>query len=511
MTSRKQIYLLSTILICVGLGLTLYKYFFLHFPLLPGSVRTVWSVEAKISFTARDNAVSADLALPSMQGGYEILDETFASSGYQFSIENLDGQRRAVWTHDHTVGQQNLYYSMQVTPRISRDTTATAADKPPSHVSKPIWLAAQREAALSIIKLAEERATTPDSFTHELLKILSGDQQADDTYRLISADKSISRANMALKLLAEAGKHAHIIRGVQLGNRTHNDPPTELIEVYEPSSRWQIYNPDTATPGLPDDFFIWQRGGPSLLDVVGGSQSKIRFSVLSNVIPAKNIALKLAREQTVALVDFNIYSLPVEKQNVFKSLLLVPIGALVVVIFQIWIGVRTSGTFMPVLIALAFIQTTLFTGIAILLVLVGMGLWIRSYLSKTDLHMAARIGAVLIIVVVLMAGFSVASHKLGIDQALSLTFFPMVILAWTIERMSITWEEDGPKEVAIQGSGSLIVAIAAYLAMTNSLVEHLTFNFPELLLGVLGVILLLGQYTGFRLLEFYRFRHMDTD
>lgn len=165
---------------------------------------------------------------------------------------------------------------------------------------------------------------------------------------------------------------------------------------------------------------------------------------------------------------------------------------------------------MPVLIALAFIQTTLITGVSILVVLVATGLWIRSYLSRMDLHMASRIGSVLIIVVMLMAGFSVASHKLGLDQALSITFFPMIIIAWTIERMSITWEEDGPREVLIQGSGSLLVAICAYIAMTNPLVEHLTFNFPELLLGVLGVILLLGQYTGFRLLELHRFRHMDN-
>ena len=507
MTSRTQIYLLSSILISIGLGMTLYKSVFLHFPLSPGSVRTVWNVEAKISFNAGDQAVSSNLALPSMQGAYEILDENFASSGYDFTIETINNQRRANWTSQQAVGQQNLYYSMQITPRINQQDDATLHLKPPPHVSKPIWLPAQREAALSIIKRAKEGSDAAGMFTGELLKILSGDQRAEDTRLLISSNKGGSRASLALKLLAQAGRHAHLIRGVELGNRTHNDPPTELIEVWQ-DSRWEIYKPSTATPGLPDNFFIWQRGGPSLLDVEGGTQSKIRFSVLSNVIPAKNIALKLAREQTVALVDFNIYSLPVEKQNVFKSLLLVPIGALVVVIFQILIGVRTSGTFMPVLIALAFIQTTLLTGIAILVAMVGTGLWIRSYLSKTDLHMAARIGAVLIIVVILMAGFSVLSHKLGLDQALSLTFFPMVILAWTIERMSITWEEDGPLEVAIQGGGSLLVSVIAYMAMTNDLIEHLTFNFPELLLGVLGVILLLGQYTGFRLLEFYRFRHM---
>jgi len=472
-------------------------------------VRTVWNVEAKISFNSEGPSALADLALPNTQNNYEILDETFASSGYKFNIQNYSGQRRAIWTNTDISGQQNLYYSLQITPRIERESADMATRTVTQYVSKPTWLPAQHEAAMSIIEAAKKNASSPDMFTREVLKIVSGDPRAEDIHVLFSSDKDLSRANMALKLLAQAGVRAHIIRGVQLGNRTHNDPPVELIEVNE-ASGWTIYNPDTATAGLPDNFFIWQRGGPSLLDIEGGSRSKIRFSVLSNVIPAKNIALKLAREKTVALVDFNIYSLPVEKQNVFKLLFLVPIGALIVVIFQILIGVRTSGTFMPVLIAMAFIQTTLLTGIAILITLVSTGLWIRSYLSKTDLHMTARIGVVLIIVVMLMVGFSVISHKLGLDQALNMTFFPMVILAWTIERMSIIWEEDGPLEVAIQGSGSLLVAIVAYLAMSNGLVEHLTFNFPELLLAVLGVILLLGQYTGFRLFELYRFRHMDN-
>jgi hypothetical protein len=210
----------------------------------------------------------------------------------------------------------------------------------------------------------------------------------------------------------------------------------------------------------------------------------------------------------VALVDFNIYSLPIEKQTIFKMLLLIPIGALVVVIFRVLVGLKTSGTFMPVLIALAFIQTKLLPGIAILITLVAAGLWIRSYLSKLDLLMVARLAAVVITVVILMAGFSVLSYKLGMEQVLTVTFFPMIIIAWTIERMSILWEEDGPKEVLRQGGGSLTVAVLAYLTMTNPWVEHLTYNFPESLLIVLGLILMLGQYTGYRLTELKRFRFM---
>ena len=81
----------------------------------------------------------------------------------------------------------------------------------------------------------------------------------------------------------------------------------------------------------------------------------------------------------------------------------------------------------------------------------------------------------------------------------------MIILAWTIERMSIAWEEEGPKEVLIQGGGSLLVAILAFLLMDLDTISHLAFNFPELHFCVLALILLLGRYTGYRLLELHRF------
>jgi hypothetical protein len=75
--------------------------------------------------------------------------------------------------------------------------------------------------------------------------------------------------------------------------------------------------------------------------------------------------------------------------------------------------------------------------------------------------------------------------------------------------MSILWEEEGLREVFIQGGGSLLVAVLTYLVMMSRIAQHLTFNFPELLLVVLGIILVVGQYTGYRLTELYRFRHLQ--
>ena len=82
----------------------------------------------------------------------------------------------------------------------------------------------------------------------------------------------------------------------------------------------------------------------------------------------------------------------------------------------------------------------------------------------------------------------------------------MIILSWTIERMSILWEEEGAKEVFVQGGGSLLTAVLVYLAMTNEFVRHITFNFIGIQLVILAVILMLGNYTGYRLSELKRFK-----
>jgi hypothetical protein len=82
----------------------------------------------------------------------------------------------------------------------------------------------------------------------------------------------------------------------------------------------------------------------------------------------------------------------------------------------------------------------------------------------------------------------------------------MVIIAMTIERMSIVWEERGASDAIRAGLGSLVVAVVAYVFMGMAWLEHLVFTFPELLLIVLSLVVLAGRYTGYRLTELRRFK-----
>ncbi|MEO1137644.1 MAG: 7TM domain-containing protein, partial [Pseudomonadota bacterium] len=131
---------------------------------------------------------------------------------------------------------------------------------------------------------------------------------------------------------------------------------------------------------------------------------------------------------------------------------------------------------------------------------------LRFYLERLQLLLVPRLAVVLIFVVMVMAGIAVTMT--GANQAigLSISLFPMVILTMTIERMSIVWEENSAGEAIKQGLGSLLVAAITYLAMTNSNVEYLMYQFPELLLVLMGLCVFMGRYTGLRLSELWRFK-----
>lgn len=351
-----------------------------------------------------------------------------------------------------------------------------------------------------------KKSSGPETFTSLLIQEFNEQSPDQDALFLLSSYRE-DNIRLITDVLGYRGITAHRMRGIVLEDGRRRQTLSSLIKVHN-GLNWVVFDPLTATLGLPDNFFIWQRGDGAILNVIGGRNSSLEFALVSNRLPVKTVISMGQRSPEVDFLDFSIYALPVEQQGIFKGLLLIPVAALVVVVMRILVAIRTSGTFMPVLIALAFIQTTLFIGLLIFIGLVGIGLWIRSYLSRLNLLLVSRVAAVIIVVILLMAVLAVVSYKLGLDQALTVTFFPTVIVAWTIERMSILWEEEGGHEVLVRGGGSLLVAVLAYMAMSNTLVAHLTFNFPELMLSLLGLILLLGKYTGFRLSELYRFRDM---
>jgi len=55
---------------------------------------------------------------------------------------------------------------------------------------------------------------------------------------------------------------------------------------------------------------------------------------------------------------------------------------------------------------------------------------------------------------------------------------------------------------------TLGVIFIAYLVMGSATLEALIFAFPDLFLVLVAMMLLLGRWTGVRVLELFRFKHV---
>ncbi len=498
MTERGPFLFLVALLATAGAVSAVFRNQAYGLPFLPGAQTTVWQVDAKIQFLASGGPTQAILTLPPNQHGYRVVDETPVGPGYGFSFEESGGQRRAHWSKRNASGEQTLYYKLE----LVADDRAEGPDSGTWSRSLSRWDEPYQTAAEELIDSVMPLSADGLTLARQLIQVMSTLPMDSNVSLLLDR---FALPTLFANLLASADIPARSVQVLLLEDGRRRQSLIELVQVWQ-DGEWHLFDPASGPVSDTSDLLLWQTENPVVLEVIGGTRSRVSFSIISQTRSALSLTSTAEPGDTPAL---SLYSLPIEEQSMFKLIMLLPVGALVVVFMRVMIGVETSGTFMPVLIALAFLQTELVPGVLSFLLVVAVGLVIRSYLSILNLLLVARIATLIIVVIAIISVFSILSYRLGFAGGLTITFFPMIILAWTIERMSILWEEEGPRDVLVQGSGSLIVAILAFLLMDLSTVRHLAFNFPELHLCVLALILLLGRYTGYRLSELRRFATME--
>lgn len=501
---RYRIPLLVLALVGLALGIMYEKVTTLGLPLLPGQLAPVWAIEAKVEFESTRRAAVVDLDIPDDLGGFAFIDEYFVSRGYGLNIEEKKGDRRVEWSTRRASGPQRLYYRIEVSPTDSPSSSSGGrAPRPPKVPEYEEPLAS----AISDL-LGDVRAESANVFTFvSQLLVRLNDANPDATVSVVrSRVKPGTEAwvERVVHVLAGARISARLVRGVVLADRVGRQDILPWLEVHN-GERWEGFDPLSGRKGFPDNFVRWSIGSAPLVTVEGGRNASVSFSFSPYAQSLTSVMRDRAEARDSWLTNVLLFNLPISTQNVFHVLLMVPMGALVVAFMRTVVGVPTLGTFMPILIALAFRETDLAWGLALFTFIVVSGLSIRFYLERLQLLLVPRLCSVLVVVVLLMLGIALMSSALGFDVGFSIALFPIVILSMVIEHLSVVWEESGPGAALKEGLGSLVVAILGFLVMGYDLLAHVVFLFPEVLFIVLAVYILLGRYTGYRVSELIRF------
>lgn len=188
-----------------------------------------------------------------------------------------------------------------------------------------------------------------------------------------------------------------------------------------------------------------------------------------------------------------------------RIVMMIPLGAFMSVLIRNVMGLRTFGFFMPLLIAIAAMRAGLNWTLSAFLFVIGLVCTIRLLAKPLRLLHFPLQGIMLTAVVVTVTGLAVAGALLGNLRLAHLTFLPVVVLTIATEKFTIIIEEEGPLEVLKVTLMSIAAIVLCFLVMNNWTLQTFVLTFPESLLSVVFLEIVIGSWTGMRLMEYVRF------
>lgn len=500
--NNRHVYILAAALALAGATIMFCRVALTGLPLVPGEQANAWVFERQIEFEGEDGPVRVRAMVPGSSNDKAIAGEEIVAHRFGVQRSRENGNRIATLSTRRVDGPQAIFLKAIV----HEIKTANKEPDPTPEFVRPLLQGKELVAAKNLLDIAEERSADDATLVSALIGVMNVTALADSLTAITNGKSSEAGNSDALAaVLSLRGIAARRVNGISLTGDFTLPGLRHWVEVYL-DNRWSPYSLATGSPGVPDSFLPVWRGSEPMVTLTGGTNLKTSMSlrrvpqrVLDQVLSSKN-------PMQENLVKYSLYALPAQSQQVFQVLMVIPFGIIMLVIVRNVIGIKTLGTFMPVLIALALHSTYLTWGVMVFIGIVAAGLLFRLYLEHLKLLLVPRLAAVLIFVILVIAMLSMITNAMGIAQGLSISLFPIVIMTMTIERLSVLWDERGATEALKQAASTLVFAVLICVAIAFPIVKYLYFTFPELLLIMMSIALLLGRYTGYRLLELTRFR-----
>ena len=495
---RKVLFLLLLLSILYASVCCYYKIKYWGFTVSPRAVTDVWTIDAKVSFDALGGDVEVGLSVPTTNYSFKILSEEVVAKKYV--VEHDKTNSRIVFRGKNKKGKQNLYYRFSIFDDVS---DVKGDEMKPIKIERPILSDEEKE---QMGKLWELVGLYDGDKVQKVIRAINKEVVNPSMSLVIPLNYTPKEfAEKIINVLAYKRIPARIVRVIKLEEGKKTEKPDIMLEAFF-DGKWKIYDLNNANVGLAKNLVVFQRGGVSLLDVRGGEDSKVMFSVLKSVTTPEKMAKHKARDHKLLIpYEYSVYSLPIFEQNTLKWLMIFPLAILVVVLMRNVIGVSTMGTFTPMLLAISLVKTGLIPGVVCFSIMIFFGLLMRAVVARLNLLLVPRISFVVIFVILLIQVLTVVGYKMDSHLISSAIFFPIIITAWIIERASITWEEEGAKNTIKEIFNTVLTALITYVVVSDEYVRHIMFAFNEFNIVIMFIVMLLGTYTGYRLTELMRF------
>jgi hypothetical protein len=196
--------------------------------------------------------------------------------------------------------------------------------------------------------------------------------------------------------------------------------------------------------------------------------------------------------------------------NTIFLILLTPLLALFVSFVRVVIGLPTLDMLVPIALSFALVAV----GLALGLLVFGAVLF-ASYIAKRSLFKLKimfypkRSLSMVILSIAVFAALSIGVI-LEFDRILSVSIFPILILMLLGDMVVSVQLHKSPSETLIISASTLLIGVIGYMVATSEAIQNTIILYPEIILLVIPLNLLIGRYFGLRVLELLRFSNVNV-
>lgn len=514
MTHDRRIALVIAVLVASTAALVLFKVHALDYSLAETLPLRSYTVSYAIALDGHGGDVRVRTFLPASDVRQQISEEQHDAPGLHLTTESDGMNRVASWSGGDVPDGARIRYAFEAIVREMRFElpaslpvpSAYPASVAPALRPEPDIQVDDPAIAQALRRIGADSGTVADrlrrifDFTAALTaRPFKGTTDALTALRLGEASCN-GRSRLFVALARAAGIPARLVGGLVLepGSKKTSH---QWVEAYV-AGHWVPFCPTNGHfARAPDNYLSLYYGDHALFRHTSDINFDYRFEISSALVPSP--------KARASFRVFNVWALFERLELPFlllRTLLMLPVGALVVVLFRNVVGMPTFGTFLPALIAAGAGQTGPWWGVIGVVVVVAAVAAVRLLVHRLELLHSPTLAILLGAVTLTLLATAMIAERWELIRLAHVTLFPIAVLAITAERFYLSLTEQGATTAAKELGGTLLVMLACHALMGSLALQILVIGFPEILLLVVAANIYLGRWVGVRLSEYRRFR-----
>lgn len=189
-------------------------------------------------------------------------------------------------------------------------------------------------------------------------------------------------------------------------------------------------------------------------------------------------------------------------------LVAITIVATIVSVFRYIFGTKSYGIYAPIILAISYSYTGLKYGLSITLLVILISLLSYSVLKRIRMHYITRIAINYCLLTIGLIAFIIIikQYGLGLENISNVPALALISIAGLSDFFIKQFVQKSPKTSVMNLISTVFVASTGWFIITREYISDYVINNLWIIVALIVVNLLIGQFKGLRLKDYFRFR-----